>query len=335
MTTNLNRVKLIKEFLLCNPLDIDILEDDIDELTYTILSEKYIEPLSIDWFDRRLDGLSATDVAAVLNHQKKYQGDIFEPLETVFLSKTNQIPRNIPKEQGKEAMQHGNEKEPFAGEKYSLITGQPIFKVGLLQHKENPIYICTPDILRPNGKFGEIKSPRYRKIYPLKSPEDMMRYMPHYYDQVMYQTSIGMSFVDKSKLDKYTPWSSDFIQYGVAPNPHYLEGNEFTITEIPYDSLWLPKHSSELMNFWDKVLRYREAHPEWKDKKWDNMDPAYIVTNLVDAVDYSLIKGLYLKPSIVTTKRTTYSKPATTSNKTNQPSPKIPAVKKIKKKLNF
>jgi hypothetical protein len=76
-----------------------------------------------------------------------------------------------------------------------------------------------------------------------------------------------------------------------------MEKDLLSIHDIPYDHFWWKKNESEAANFWDKVCRYREQHPDWKEKIWVTPDPNYVKTiarNIQDDID-DIIEERHIK----------------------------------------
>lgn len=235
-----------------------------------------------EWFAERMNGLSASDIGAVLKHQKRYPNDKYDPDERVFLLKTNQIPQDPDTE----ATLHGKLNEPFAGEYYSKRQSMLTFNIGLIKDAQVPYLFASPDLLTTTPNLVEIKSPWRRRIKPWMDAKMMEYDLPHYYDQCQCQAKVTQLFNDLH-----------FVQYGTKGNPYYEEEDVLTIHPIPYEPHWYPKHESEIANFWDRILRYREAHPDWKDYVWPKPDPVFAKTIarniddiIIDRVEERLIR---------------------------------------------
>lgn len=240
-----------------NPENISLIWENFSPELKSVLSQPYIQPLSKTWFDERKNGLTASEIGDVLGHRQKYGNERYSPSEKVFLLKTNQIPfdsDNI-------AMSHGRFFEPEAGRIYSNLKKQPTFNIGLIKNKEYPLLLVTPDLIAFDSYVVEIKCPYYRKIKVMFTVDDMKDQLHHYYDQCIMQ-----ALVTNMKKDVH------FVQYGTAPNKHYLTESSMTITRIPFDEHWWPKHQNEIENFWDRVLRYRETNPKWNEKNWNEKE---------------------------------------------------------------
>jgi hypothetical protein len=126
-----------------NPLNIDLKWCNLTPRLKSIFAKPYFKPLSPEWFEQRMNGLSASEIGAALGHAKRYPNDNYDPDEKVFLQKTNQI----PPEPDNENFIHGREKEPIARQLYSLKKRVITLHCGLIQDEDIPWLFVTPDLI--------------------------------------------------------------------------------------------------------------------------------------------------------------------------------------------
>ena len=170
---------------------------------------------SPEWFARRGQMLTASDIAAVLGINP------YESREDVMLKKLG-----FKRAQRTDHTSHGTRLEPEARDKYVEKTGESVFEIGLEPHPQIPWLGGSPDGITDSGKLLEIKCPATRQITGA---------VPKYY---IPQVQLLMEIFNLEECD--------FVQY--RPDPEIM-----TITRVTRDREWFAQALPILKSFWDEL----------------------------------------------------------------------------------
>lgn len=183
-----------------------------------LLSKKYDDQRSEEWFALRGNLLTASDLAAALGC------NFFKSPETLILEKCG-----YKKFHGNEHTARGIRLENSVREKYDKETNSKTHEIGLLVHPEHKWLGGSPDGVTEDGILVEIKCPK--KI----STSVPVYYMP--------QIQLLMEIMDLEECD--------FIQY-------CEEKDQMKIIRVQRDREWFKEKLPIMDAFWKRVLYKRE-----------------------------------------------------------------------------
>jgi hypothetical protein len=252
-TPNGNLITIPNFVISENPLNQHIYWDIIPDLLKVVLSLPYQEQGTKEWLKERMKGISASEVNQAIDHIKEG----YDTKEDLFGVKTNTMIKRRSRI-FKICCDHGHEKEPVCALKIAEKYGLVLFSLGSIPHADSSIPLrASLDRISINLLVIEIKCPRFRFIIPDMDLATMKEELPHYYDQCQAQLVVIRSYIP-------TIGYVLFVQYGTAPNPHYLEGDFMSELVVPYDPNWLEENREKMDEFWKSVLAYRAANPDWE-----------------------------------------------------------------------
>ena len=117
------------------------------------MSDSFPEQKSDPWLQMRKQKITSTDTGILLNGKQQDLQD--------FIDKKLGKPRTFF---GNEATRHGEEMEPKAMDAFSKLYNINPILMNVLQHKEHPQFIFSPDGVTASGNIIEIKCPHSRII---------------------------------------------------------------------------------------------------------------------------------------------------------------------------
>lgn len=185
-----------------------------------LLSQKYDDQRSPEWFALRGNMLTASDVAAAIG------ANFFKHPETLILEKCG-AGRKFT---GNSDTARGVRLEPIVRDMYDSRTNSKTHEIGLLVHPEHKWLGGSPDGVTEDGVLVEIKCPK--KI----SSSVPVYYMP--------QIQLLLEIMDLEECD--------FIQY-------CEEKDTLKIIRVQRDRDWFREKLPIMRAFWDRVL-YKRAH---------------------------------------------------------------------------
>jgi putative phage-type endonuclease len=195
---------------------------------------------SPEWFEQRNNAITASDIPTVLGENK------YKSSWSLLMDKCNANPKPFV---GNEATRWGTHYEDTAIEKYSELRNKEVLSFGLLIHPEYPWLGGSPDGITKDGILLEVKCPLRRKIVHGSVPE-------HYLSQILLNLEI--CDLEMGHFIEFVP--------GNADNDY-----EINIVEVPRDREWFANKVSEMKEFWDSVVKYRqegiETHPKYASYK--------------------------------------------------------------------
>jgi putative phage-type endonuclease len=194
-----------------------------------VLDRPRIESNSEEWGARRKLMLTASDVGAVLGHNK------YTAQDRVLLKKTGRGKQFC----GNIATRHGQKYEDLAARLYEYVMKIPIIHedIGLMVSESHPWLGATPDrIAKYIPLIMEIKCPFRRK------PDGTIP--EHYRDQMYLQMhTTGIK-------------TAHFIEY--VPPDRFKRGSLW-VSEIQWDETWWVESFPILKSFWGRVERFYES----------------------------------------------------------------------------
>lgn len=192
-----------------------------------LLSRKYEEQRSEEWFKLRRGMLTASDAATALGENP------YEKPDALVLKKCG-LGKKFT---GNAATQWGQKYEDEARDIYCAKYNEVVHEIGVCPHPVHKFLGGSPDGISETGKLVEIKCPLRREIKPE---------VPSYY---MPQLQLCMEILD---LDEAV-----FIQY----KPEALtwpKPAEFVLVNVKRDRQWFEEKLPIMRAFWDRVLWHRE-----------------------------------------------------------------------------
>lgn len=184
-----------------------------------LLSKKYDEQRSEEWFALRGNLLTASDLASAIGC------NFFKSPETLVLEKCGLV----KKFGGNEHTSRGVRLEPIVRDMYDKQTNSKSHEIGLLVHPEHKWLGGSPDGVTEDGILIEIKCPK--KI----SSSVPVYYMP--------QIQLLLEIMDLEECD--------FIQY-------CEEKDQMKIIRVKRDREWFKEKLPIMDAFWKRVLYKRE-----------------------------------------------------------------------------
>ncbi len=186
-----------------------------------------------EWYAKRRDLLTASDVAAALGVPpfKSYRGD---PRAELLRKKLDNAPL-----QGM-FLVHGVKYEDEARDLAMAALGETCYDFGLLVHPHHTWLAASPDGITASGRAVEIKCPLKRDIVPGEIPH-------HYWPQVQVQMEV-------CNVDQ-----TIFVQY----KPAFLtqNGKPFVdIVVIERDRRWFETNVGTMRAFWEEYMSKRVDH---------------------------------------------------------------------------
>lgn len=114
-----------------------------------------------EWHHARTQGVGASEIAQVVG-----VSPYGTPLH-LYLKKRGELPR----EPENDAMRWGRILEPVVADELARVVGQPVVtgvdEQELLQHREFPRILATPDLMFESGELGECKTTNWRRAAEL------------------------------------------------------------------------------------------------------------------------------------------------------------------------
>ena len=195
-----------------------------------LVQEQYAQRTP-EWYARRENLLTASDVAAALNipPYDSYRGS---PRAELLKKKVNPVPFSNA------FTAHGNKYEDVARIKYENAHAESVLEFGLLIHPQYHWLGASPDGVTMSGKVVEIKCPISRPIKEGHIPE-------HYYPQV--QIVMEVCDLDEAVFIQYKPEEITW--------PHK---EEFTVFHVPRDKEWFARALPQLESFFQEMLEAKE-----------------------------------------------------------------------------
>ena len=218
-------------------------EIDIHPQVKYLLGLPQHEQRSKEWFEKRKNRLTSSDIDTVLGNSK------YSKAEEVLFKKCG-ISKPFT---GNKFTEHGQKYEDEAIAHYCKLYNKKNYSFGLLPHPTIPWLGGSPDDITHDGIVLEVKCPYTRKIEMGKIPG-------HYIAQV----KMNMEICDLEK--------AVFIEY--RPANFLKEGDEMVlnVVEVDRDREWAERVIPILDTFWKSVLYYREngieTHPNYE--YWNN-----------------------------------------------------------------
>jgi len=209
------------------PLDVATQTDPIDPRVCAILNRPRTRQHTPEWYTARLTRVTASDVPAILGHNK------YMSANAVFKKKTSQ---SSTKEYNA-AMDHGLRFEAVAAKIYTAVTGIETIDedIGLVLHPEYPQFGASPDrIAKDTPLLIEIKCPRTRKIVPGAVPDQYM-------DQLQFQLAVC---------------DVDIVHFVEFKPPTLTQRGQLHIIECKRDPTWWVRNLPTLLKFQQDVADY-------------------------------------------------------------------------------
>lgn len=267
-----------------NPHAISFKEDDFDANWKRIFQVPFIDqsdPITNKtnpiWKNAREDFICGSEVSDAITKSEEY-----------VLQKTGVNPK-VFTEEVQRYMQHGKDKEPLAGMRYTYEVEDITFKFGLIPHQDPKwrFLAVSPDLIAlKRNRVVEIKSPYKRCILWKLRVDDihysgqnisndikvLMRDVLITGEKHKYLTITNLPLQASQLCDKmYYYWhqiqlqwevlrigdSIDFVQFGTVPNRYYMSNDLLTITHVPCNDSWIAKYGDILRKTWDEVQYYR------------------------------------------------------------------------------
>lgn len=276
-----NLEALVTRHVIHNPHNL-VVRDYLENLNPTIveclLRSSTGEQGDANWDAWRLRHLNTSEFGSVLGCDKHKTRDY------LFREKTGQLTANeilaAESESNLYPLQFGHLFEPEGGYIYSMRKRDIGLGLGSVECTQKGYEFMASSLdlimLRSNN-IAEIKTPARRtlKVLPFGWTQ-MKMYLPSYCHQT--QGQMFVTGINRNQL----------MQYFCSDNDNHRNGTEMlTISDVTFDSTWIENVGQDLKNFWDDVLRYRAANPDWelniRPRKQPRPDFSY--TEMVDKVN--------------------------------------------------
>ena len=212
-----------------------------------------IEQRSNEWYEKRYNMLTSSDVAAAL------ETNPYKTKRQLLVDKCNKF--NIEEQIiENDALKWGIKYEPIAIKLYEKFYNDKVYEFGLIPHSKIPWLGASPDGIRECGKMVEIKCVWNRQIQ--KNP-------PYYY---WIQTQIQMEVCNLEQCDlfecKFEEYKNkkeynkkDGYKKGILRlngNKCYWKLEKYSCNTIKRDREWFSKVYPQLNEFWKDILYFRE-----------------------------------------------------------------------------
>lgn len=196
-----------------------------------------MKALTEEWFEKRKECITSTDVAVILGLTPKTQRELWQEKKGI-----------IPAPEANDAMKHGADSEPKARNRLTRLVGITL-QPKVMFHKEHSHFMASLDGIDFNERRGcEIKCPFYRasyeKLCATRKPSDI------HYAQMQWQM-----YVSGIKAMIYFVYWSD---------------EDFFCTEVLYDEKYINEIMPEINDFY--MCLVNDVEPEDKWIRADNTD---------------------------------------------------------------
>lgn len=234
----------------------------------------YVDQGTEEWLSLKKPFISSSEIGAALEKNK------FEPRLLYILSKAGRLKKIWSEKTEKLVFPHGHKYEPYAGHFFTHHQDDVSIQFGLLPHyRQDRMFMAnSPDLTMLglqdgiNPEIAEIKSPYDRAIqFPYEMAQitkeifyqgkqhlvhlltnlteqdsNLIQNMEYYYQQCQLQMEV-MNIGEKCH----------FVQYGVNPNPYFLDKNLLTATHVEREFDWFEKkHGETIRKVWDQIVYY-------------------------------------------------------------------------------
>lgn len=194
-----------------------------------LLKRERITQHTDDWYAKRKQRMTASDIAAILKCNK------YCSRNSVFRKKTGRGGTYTTNA----ACEWGLRLEDEAGKVYEAITGIELIEedIGLLIDEQFTCIGASPDrVAKYFPIIIEIKCPYRRKIIPGEIPS-------YYIPQI--QTQMRVCNIDECHFVQYKP-------------PTICERGLISVTVVKRDFKWFDTSLPELLSFWNEVIEFYE-----------------------------------------------------------------------------
>lgn len=210
--------------------------------------------LSEEWFKKRHDIISATNVASIIDcnpNKSKYE---------LFNEKSSPLP---PKSFSNDMTEWGNKYEPIARQIYEKISKDKVYECGLLIHPKYNWLGASPDGIRNCGWLLEIKC-----LYNRKQVTELPIY---YWVQIQIQLQVtGMKmanlfqckFIELKNEKEFNTATIGYTHKGCnfyKGKKFYWVLDDFGNKVIHRDDEWFYKQLPILKQFWNDFMKCRKS----------------------------------------------------------------------------